>query len=44
MKTDYTAQADKLKETYIGNIISLLEKCNNISLLDLIQKLLEKSV
>ena len=32
------------KENYISNITGLLQKCNDISLLDLIQKLLEKSV
>ena len=40
MEQDYS----KLKETYINDIIKLLEKCNDISLLDLIKKLLEKSV
>ena len=40
MEQDY----NKLKELYIEVIIKMLKKCNDISLLDLIQKLLEKSV
>lgn len=39
MEQDYT----KLKEAYINNIIKRLNKCNDISLLDLIEKLLKKS-
>ena len=35
---------NELKETYIENIIKFLRKCNDISLLDLILKLLEKSI
>ena len=35
---------NELKETYIENITNFLRKCNDISLLDFIQKLLEKSV
>lgn len=35
---------DKAKELLIRNIISLLNMCNDISLLDLIHKLLEKSI
>lgn len=34
----------KMKEAYIIDIINLLTKCNDISLLDLIKKLLEKSI
>lgn len=34
----------KLKESYIESIKALMEKCDDISLLDLIQKLLEKSM
>ena len=34
----------KLKETYIKDIIKLMKKCDDISLLDLISKLLEKSI
>lgn len=33
-----------MKETYIKEIIKLLNKCNDIALLDLIMKLLHKSV
>ena len=33
-----------LKENYINAIIELLNKCNDISLLDLIKRLLEKSI
>lgn len=40
MEQDYT----KLKEFYINAIIKMLNNCNDISLLDLIKKLLEKSV
>ena len=39
-----TEAPQKLKENYINNIAGLIEKCNDISLLDLIQKLLEKSM
>ena len=35
---------DELKENYITAIIKLLRMCEDISLLDLIKKLLEKSV
>ncbi len=35
---------NEVKETYIESIITLLRKCNDISLLDLIKKLLEKSI
>ena len=37
-------QVKTLKESYINSIIALLDKCDDISLLDLIKKLLEKSV
>ena len=40
MEQDYNV----MKETYIKDIIKLLSKCNDISLLDLIKKLLKKSV
>ena len=40
MEQDYT----KLKKHYINAIIKMLNNCNDISLLDLIKKLLEKSV
>ncbi len=33
-----------LKEEYVSKIITLLRKCNDISLLDLIYKLLNKSI
>ena len=35
---------DRAKELIIRNITFCLNKCNDISLLDLIQKLLEKSI
>ena len=35
---------DELKEDYITKIVELLNLCNDISLLDLICKLLEKSI
>jgi hypothetical protein len=35
---------DELKEDYINKITKLLRLCNDISLLDLIKKLLEKSI
>jgi hypothetical protein len=44
MEQNYNLNKDKLKESYISNIISLLNLCNDISLLDLIKKLLEKSI
>ena len=40
MEQDYT----KLKECYINAIVKMLNNCNDISLIDLIKKLLEKSV
>jgi hypothetical protein len=40
MEQDYA----KLKEHYINAIIKMLNTCNDISLIDLIKKLLEKSV
>jgi hypothetical protein len=41
---NYKHNKDELKESYISNIICLLKKCDDISLLDLIKKLLEKSI
>ena len=35
---------NELKETYIKDIIILMNKCDDISLLDLISKLLKKSI
>ena len=40
MKQDY----NKLKGFYINAIIKMLNNCNDISLLDLIKRLLEKCV
>ena len=40
MEQDYTS----LKEHYINAIVKMLNNCNDISLIDLIKKLLEKSV
>ena len=40
MEHDYI----KLKEFYINAIIKMLNRCDDISLLDLIKRLLEKSV
>ena len=40
MEHDYA----KLKEYYINAIIKMLNSCNDISLIDLIKRLLEKSV
>ena len=40
MEQDY----NKLKEYYINAIIKMLNNCDDISLIDLIKKLLEKSV
>ena len=44
MKHINETQLDNLKEDYISEIIALLNTCEDISLLDLIKKLLEKSV
>jgi hypothetical protein len=47
MQKDYilnNSQTKTLKETYIKNIITLLNKCEDISLLDLIERLLKKSI
>ena len=38
------SQTETLKESYIKSIVELLNKCNDISLLDLIERLLKKSV
>lgn len=35
---------DELKDYYIERICYLLRRCNDISLLDIIQRLLEKSI
>ena len=40
MEQDYK----KLKEYYINAIVKMLNNCDDISLIDLIKKLLEKSV
>lgn len=40
----YNLKKDKLKTDYIDKIIKLLNRCEDISLLDLIKKLLEKSI
>ena len=40
MEQDYY----KLKEYYINAIVKMLNNCDDISLIDLIKKLLEKSV
>lgn len=39
-----TKEVEEIKSQYIKEIIKLLEQCNDISLLDLIHKLLKKSV
>lgn len=47
MKQDYDIcelKKDKMKTYLIEQIIILLNQCDDISLLDLIKKLLEKSV
>lgn len=43
---DYTIKTkeEKIKLYYIKEIIKLLKQCNDISLLDLIHKLLKKSI
>ena len=38
------SQEETFKETYINNIIELMQQCNDIMLLDLIKTLLEKSI
>lgn len=40
MEQDY----NKLKEYYISAIVKMLNNCNDITLIDLIKQLLEKSV
>ena len=42
--TQETLTPDKAKELLIRNITFCLNKCNDISLLDLILKLLKKSI
>lgn len=44
MKHNYKMQLNELKEDYISQIIILIKMCDDISLLDLIKNLLEKSV
>ena len=39
-----TKQDELLKESYIRDINTLMRSCNDISLLDLLKKLLEKSI
>ena len=42
---DYTNKTkEETKSQYIESIIELLKQCNDISLLDLIHKLLKKSI
>ena len=41
---DYTTKEENIKSQYIDSIIELLKQCNDISLLDLIHKLLKKSI
>lgn len=41
--TDNLTQ-NKIRETITNQIIELLNRCNDISILDLIKKLLEKSI
>lgn len=43
MQSTYTDHTE-LKETYIKDIIEVLKICNDISLLDLILRLLKKSI
>lgn len=40
----YNLEKDELMEDYVVKIIQLLKRCDDISLLDLIKKLLEKSI
>ena len=40
----YNLTKDNLKEDYITKIVNLLTLCDDISLLDLIKQLLEKSI
>lgn len=40
MEQDY----EKLKKFYINAIVKMLNNCNDISLLDLVKRLLEKSI
>ena len=43
---NYTIETneEEIKAKYINEIIKLLKRCNDISLLDLIHKLLKKSI
>lgn len=43
MQSTYNNQKE-IKEIYIKEITELLKMCNDISLLDLIQRLLKKSI
>ena len=44
MEHNIETQFNNLKEDYISQITALMNKCEDISLLDLIKKLLDKSV
>ena len=44
MEHNCKTQFTNLKEEYILQIMALMNKCEDISLLDLIKKLLDKSV
>lgn len=44
MEHNYKMQLNELKEDYISQIMILIKMCDDISLLDLIKKLLDKSV
>ena len=44
MEHNIETQFNNLKEDYISQIIALMNKCEDVSLLDLIKKLLDKSV
>lgn len=39
-----TTSNKEIKDKYINDITALLDRCDDISLIDLIKKLLEKSV
>ena len=43
MQSTYNKHKE-LKQTYINRIIDLIQKCDDISLLDLIERLLKKSI
>lgn len=44
MKHNYETQLNTLKEDYISQIDALMNECEDISLLDLIKKLLVKKL